>query len=204
MTAKKDSYHHGDLRAALLAAALQVINVEGPRGLSMREVARRAQVSHAAPYRHFADKNDLIVAVVEQGFALLAQTIADSKTAAEDDPVSQFTALGAGYFDFALQYPAFYRVMYSGDLLSSSGQHSLRHTSESTFREMVADIKVCQQLQVVRSGDPAVQALLLMSTVHGFVTLVNDNRIDFLLEEGRDVQEIREAVLDAIVKGIGV
>ena len=68
MTAAKEKYHHGDLRAALLEAALAVISEIGPQGLSIREVARRAGVSHAAPYRHFADRDELILAVVEQGF----------------------------------------------------------------------------------------------------------------------------------------
>ena len=75
MALAKESYHHGDLRTALLDAALDIIADTGPRGLSIREVARRAGVSHAAPYRHFNDKDDLIVAVVERGFDLLQETM---------------------------------------------------------------------------------------------------------------------------------
>ena len=75
MQANKTTYHHGDLRSALLDAALTVINEAGSSQLTIREVARRAGVSHTAPYRHFADKDELIVAVVEQGFELLQQTM---------------------------------------------------------------------------------------------------------------------------------
>ena len=92
MPAPKPSYHHGDLRSALLDAALDIISELGPQQLTIREVARRAGVSHAAPYRHFADKDQLILAVVEQGFELMRQTIADKKAAAPQDDLHQFAA----------------------------------------------------------------------------------------------------------------
>ena len=94
-----------------------------------RKVARRAGVSHAAPYRHFADKDALIVAVVERGFDLMRDTMQAQKATAGDDPLSQFTASGMAYVEFALQYPAYYRVMFSGDLINSEGHVSLQHTS---------------------------------------------------------------------------
>lgn len=203
MTPAKSSYHHGDLRTALLDAALAIINELGPQQLTIREVARRAGVSHTAPYRHFADKDELIVAVVEQGFELMRQTMADKKAAAPQDPINQFAASGMAYIDFALQYPAYYRVMYSGDLLSRTGQQTLQHTSSATFAELIEDMKTCQQLNILRPGDPAQQALAILSTVHGFVTLVNDNRVGALLGEDYQLEEIRDTVMAAILQGIG-
>lgn len=204
MANAKSNYHHGDLRTALLDAALTVVNEQGPQGLSIREVARRAGVSHAAPYRHFADKDELILAVVERGFELMQQTMLAEKDAADDDPVSQFAASGLAYVNFALKHPAYYRVMFSGDLLSSSGHISLQHTSRDAFKEMVADIEQCQRLQIVRPGDPVTQALAIWSTVHGFVTLVNDNRISHLIGEDYSLDAIRDTVLAAIFEGLGL
>jgi AcrR family transcriptional regulator len=201
--AAKPNYHHGDLRSALLEAALNVINESGPQQLTIREVARRAGVSHTAPYRHFADMDELIRAVVEQSFELMQQTLRDRKAAAPQDPLNQFAASGQAYIDFGLQYPAYYRVMYSGDLLSSTGQQSLQHTSSDTFSEMVRDMETCQKLNILRPGDPAKQALAIISTVHGFVTLVNDNRVDALLGEDFDVEEARDSVMAAIFEGLG-
>ena len=203
MTAAKARYHHGDLRAALLDAALAVISEIGPQGLTIREVARRAGVSHAAPYRHFADRDELILAVVEQGFELMQKTMQAEKAAAPADPISQFAASGLAYVNFALQHPTYYRVMFSGDLLSSTGHVSLRHTSREALQEMVADIAQCQQLGVVRSGDPVMYALAILSTIHGFVSLVNDNRIGHLLGNPYSLHDVRDSVLRLIFEGIG-
>lgn len=204
MKAEKTTYHHGDLRAALLAQALEIINEQGPQGLTIREVARRVGVSHTAPYRHFADKDELLVAVVEQGFALMQETMQASKAAADPAPLSQFAAAGTAYIEFALEYPAYYRVMYSGDLLFNAGQQALQHTSAATFRDLVADVETCQQLKLIRPGDPAQQALAILATVHGFVTLVNDGRVEALLGQSYDVAAIRDVVMAAIFQGIGI
>jgi hypothetical protein len=94
--------------------------------------------------------------------------------------------------------------MYSGDLLSSTGQQSLQHTSSDTFRQLVDDISTCQQLGVLRPGDPALQALAILSTVHGFVTLVNDNRVSTLLGPDYELEEVRDMVLTSTFQGLGV
>ena len=203
MTAAKAKYHHGDLRTALLDAALDVIGEIGPQGLTIREVARRAGVSHAAPYRHFTDKDELILAVVERGFALLQQTMQERKDAAPRDAINQFAASGMAYVDFALNHPAYYRVMFSGDLLSSTGHVSLQHTSSEALQDMVADIARCQELGMVKKGDPVPQALAILSTIHGFVSLVNDNRVQHLLDNPYSLDQIRDMVLASIFEGIG-
>ncbi len=203
MTALKQAYHHGDLRTALLASALTIIEDTGPQGLTIREVARRAGVSHAAPYRHFEDKDDLILAVVEQGFDLMYETMQQAKRDAGNDPLDQFAASGMAYFDFAMEYPAYYRVMFSGDLISSSGQESLQHTSTSSFEQMMDDIRMCQQLGVVKAGDPMLQAIFIVSTVHGFVSLANDNRISNLVNDKYTMDQLKEFVMASIFEGLG-
>jgi AcrR family transcriptional regulator len=202
VAAAKEKYHHGDLRAALLDAALAVLTEIGPQGLTIREVARRVGVSHAAPYRHFSDRDELILAVVEQGFEKMQQTMQTEKTSAPDDPVSQFAAGGLAYVAFALQHPAYYRVMFSGDLLSSTGDLSLQHTSREALQEMVSNITECQRLGLVRQGDPVMQALTILSTIHGFVCLVNDNRIGHLIDKPYSLEDIRDEVLKMIFQGL--
>ena len=203
VTIAKEKYHHGDLRSALLEAALMVLNELGPQGLSIREVARRAGVSHAAPYRHFTDKDELILAVVEQGFDLMQQTMAAEKAAAGPEPLDQFAASGLAYVNFALEHPAYYRVMFSGDLLSSTGHVSFQHTSSNAIQEMVSDIKVGQEIGVMRQGDPVIQALTIWSTIHGFVSIVNDNRIGHLIGEPFSLDRVRDEVLTMIFQGVG-
>jgi AcrR family transcriptional regulator len=202
LAAVKEKYHHGDLRAALLDAALDVLTEIGPQGLTIREVARRAGVSHAAPYRHFADRDELILAVVEQGFETMQHTMQTEKAAAPADPVSQFAASGMAYIAFALQHPAYYRVMFSGDLLSSTGDLSLQHTSRQALQDMISNITQCQQLGLVRKGDPVTQALTILSTIHGFVSLVNDNRIGHIMDKSYSLERIRDDVLRMIFEGL--
>lgn len=203
MPAAKDKYHHGDLRAALLDAAVEVIDEIGPQGLTIREVARRVGVSHAAPYRHFDDRDDLILTAVEHGFELLQATMEAAKAAAADDAISQFAASGLAYLDFALGNPAYYRVMFSGDLLSPVGNLTLQHTSREALDDLVASISECQRLGLVRAGDPATHALTILSTLHGFVSLVNDNRVQHLVENQYSVEGLRDAVLENLFAGIG-
>lgn len=203
MAATKQAYHHGDLRSALLTAALDVISEIGPQGLTIREVARRAGVSHAAPYRHFTDKDELILAVVEQGFELMQATMQNEQKQAAEDPIHQFAATGLGYVNFALQHPAYYRVMFSGDLLSTTGHVSLQHTSEQALQDMVTQIQQCQALGIVREGDAVMQALTIWSTIHGYVSLVNDNRIGHLVDIENSPDAIRDAVLAMLFQGLG-
>jgi AcrR family transcriptional regulator len=204
VTALKQAYHHGDLRSALLEAALTIIADTGPQGLTIREVARRAGVSHAAPYRHFEDKDDLILAVVEQGFELMYDTMMQAKQDAGGDPLDQFAASGMAYFNFAMEFPAYYRVMFSGDLISSSGQESLQHTSNASFEQMMKDLELCQELGIVKSGDTMLHAISIVSTVHGFVSLANDNRIANLVGERYSMDQLKEIVMATIFEGIGV
>jgi AcrR family transcriptional regulator len=111
------TYHPGDLRAAVLSAAWKMVEKEGVAGLSLREAARRAGVSHNAPYRHFADRDALLQALVEEGFAEL-RTALENRTGRE---------LGEAYIAFALERPERFRLLFSGaradaDLLARFAQ----------------------------------------------------------------------------------
>lgn len=199
--ARKRGYHHGDLRAALLEAALAIVNETGPAALSIREVARRAGVSHAAPYRHFRNRDALIEGVVEEGFALLQQAMLRRMADASADPLEQFAASGTAYVEFALEYPSHYRVIFGGNLLSrEASQH---RAGDEVLAAMIDSLRQCQALGIVRAGDPVHQALAIWSLIHGFVSLLIDHRIDHLLGSGHTLEAIRDAVLVSIFAGIG-
>jgi AcrR family transcriptional regulator len=109
--ASKRAYHHGNLRPALIAAALREIAHEGPDGFSLRGVARRAGVSAAAVYRHFRDKEDLLVAVAGECADRLGAALAQAVASAPSDPLSRFRATGIAFVRFAVAHPEHFRAL---------------------------------------------------------------------------------------------
>src|SRR6478672_9368201 len=121
---KRDTYHHGDLKRALTEAALELVKEKGPKGFTLREVARRAGVSAAAPYRHFADKSQLLAAVATQGFVQLHETL--TATAAKTtDLHAQVIAMGRTYVRWAITHADYYQVMFGSELDKSDNPELL-------------------------------------------------------------------------------
>ena len=113
-TEQRDTYHHGDLKRALTEAALGLVKEKGPKGFTLREVARRAGVSAAAPYRHFSDKAQLLAAVATQGFIQLHEAL--SAAAAETaDLTRQVLDMGRAYARWAVTHPDYYQVMFGAE-----------------------------------------------------------------------------------------
>ncbi|MFD3943702.1 TetR/AcrR family transcriptional regulator [Streptomyces sp. NPDC058579] len=111
---RKSGYHHGDLRRTIVAAAVAAIDESGLDGWSLRELARRAGVSHAAPAHHFGDKTGVLTAIATDGFTLLA----DALEAAEQD----FLAAGLAYVDFAVNHPVHFAVMFQPSLYAADDE----------------------------------------------------------------------------------
>src|SRR6201998_3493467 len=107
----KRSYHHGNLRQALLDAGVALIGEVGPKGFTIREVARRAGVSHNAPYRHFRDKDELLAVLAAEGFELLTASMTRS-AAGGRDVLDRFRLSGRGYVEFALDWRQHFQVMF--------------------------------------------------------------------------------------------
>jgi len=112
-----DRYHHGDLPNALRSAAVDVITEKGLGHFSLREVARRAGVSHAAPAHHFGDTTGLLTSLAIQGFDKLGEVITEA-SAGIDDPEERLIAIGRGYVETGLRYPAHCQVMFRTDLVN--------------------------------------------------------------------------------------
>ena len=111
---RADAYQHGDLRRALIQAGLKLLSEGGVAGLSLRAAAELAGVSHAAPYRHFRDKNALVAAIAEEGFRLLtAEMRAAIVACGSSDLLVRLRAAGSGYVTFALRHPAYFRTIFS-------------------------------------------------------------------------------------------
>lgn len=108
----KRGYHHGNLKQALVDAALELIAEAGPRGFTMAEAAKRADVSAAAPYRHFAGREELIVELARQGFELFADLLEFAYKDGQPSPLAAFEAVGRAYLAFARKHPGHYIAMF--------------------------------------------------------------------------------------------
>ncbi|MFC4020625.1 TetR/AcrR family transcriptional regulator [Micromonospora sp. GCM10011542] len=175
-------YHHGDLRRTLLAAAVKVVEEAGPAALSLRDLARRAGVSHAAPAHHFGDKAGLLTALATQGFDLLADTL----EATGDD----LLAAGVAYVDFAVRHRAHFEVMFRPDLHRADDAElaAARGRAGAALRAGVATLPP--------AGVPADtdrDALAAWSIAHGFATLWLAGALPARV--GDDPQEAARAVL---------
>src|SRR5690242_15476760 len=113
-------YHHGDLRRALLDAALQLVVERGRPDFTLREVARQAGVSHNAPYNHFADKAELVVALTIEGFHKLEVALRSSYERHAGTPLERTLAVSSAYLRFALDHPAVYSLLFRPELRQSS------------------------------------------------------------------------------------
>ncbi len=163
--AKRGTYHHGDLKRALTEAALQLVQEKGPKGFTLREVARRAGVSAAAPYRHFADKAQLLAAVAAQGFVQLHETL-DATAATTTDLSEQVLAMGKAYVRWAATHPDYYQVMFGSELDNTESPEVLT-AGERAFDDLLDAIARCQGAGLLPTGDPREIAGPTWSLLHG-------------------------------------
>lgn len=173
---RQSKYHHGDLRRALLDAALELVQQEGIATLSLREVARRAGVSHAAPYRHFPSREALLAAVAEEGFHDF-QTALQNAADQANSPLEALQATGIAYVDFALDHSAHFRVMFGGGTGKACDYPDLVAASEGAFAVLLATIQRCIEDGSLRDAPPAELALAAWSTVHGLAALLLDGML---------------------------
>ena len=210
---KQGPYHHGQLRQALLDAALQLITQRGIDHLTLREVARQAGVSHAAPYHHFADKSALIEAVVVESFHAFGTALRESATPS-GSALDNLTALGKAYVRFAVEHSASFRLMYRPELRQPSLPEGQEHSGMSSVIDkaaleayhVLADrIRACQEEGFIPIGSLTPLTLTAWSTVHGVAVLLLDGSLGSFLQEGQsrvEADRLTERVIRTLLHGL--
>ena len=175
--ANKKTYHHGDLRNALLAAALALVEEDGLEGLSLRKVAARVGVSHAAPEHHFPTLRHLMNAMAIAGFELFTQSIADERVAAPNTPDQQMRAAARGYLGYARAHPALFRLMFTSNLLDWSDP-VLQEKAGLGHMQLVEICVPAAEFMGLRTDEER-RALesLVWSQVHGQAHLMIDQKL---------------------------
>jgi AcrR family transcriptional regulator len=166
------TYYGGDLRRDLLDTALELIARDGPSAVSLRALARRLGVSHAAPANHFPDKAALFTAIAVEGFGLLAEAIEDGVRQLGRDATAgqRFRAAGRAYTGFALAHPAHFAVMWQRDLLHQDDP-KLVAAGDTTFELLLGSVRDIQSEGWAAGRDPQAVAYLAWSVVHGLAAL---------------------------------
>jgi AcrR family transcriptional regulator len=197
------AYHHGDLRAALLAAAETELAEKGVQGFTLRGCARRAGVSHAAPAHHFADVTALLTEMAAIGFERLTKAMRERRSRAPADARAQFVASGEGYIAFALQNPQHFALMFGRAGLDRANPR-LAAAGRSAFGELldvVGGVTGVKDPLAERRGRRDV--MFAWSFVHGFAKLRVENRLEALTKAGSaEEQEDIAALLERIVPSI--
>jgi len=176
MTRKK-AYHHGNLRQALIDAAFELIEERGVPALTLREVARRVGVTHAAPKRHFADRSALVATLAEHGFRGLAAHVESVRSSRQPrDSAERLRALGVAYIEYAIAHPAHLRVMFSPEVADKTRYPELQRAADVVHDMLHGGIETAQREGLVRRGDPNPLAFAAWSMVHGCATLLIDGQ----------------------------
>ena len=184
------TYHHGDLKNALIKAGVEILAEEGLGGLSLRKVAKQAGVSHAAPYSHFADKQALIAAISTEGFKQLYLQIKSVFEMHRADPETLLIETAWAYVQFALNEPDRFKLMFSSVLEKEKEYAEFVEISQENFSQLVKIVETCQQVGVLKSGVSDVVAVSVWSTVHGFTSLLLEGQISHTVLEKASLKDL--------------
>jgi AcrR family transcriptional regulator len=195
------AYHHGDLPAALLASVESAIADSGVSGVSLRDVARRAGVSHSAPAHHFGSKAGLLTAFAAAGYQLLAESVIKEVAASDAaDGAAELAAIGRGYVRFAVGHPAHFEVMFRLDALDP-GNAEFAAASEAAYGLLTATVERCRAAGRLHGRPPEVVAVSAWSLVHGLSALWISGRLSERITE-QDPQRLAAAVSDLFVEAV--
>lgn len=201
---REKPYHHGDLRAALIQAGLAILAEEGVQGLSLRAAARRAGVSHAAPYRHFADKEALLAAIAEEGFNMFAADVEAARARFPASPRAQLEESAWAYVRFALAHPDHLRVMFGGLIENPQAYPGLRDAGSRAFSVLVKIMRAGQAAEVMVAGEPRLLALVAWSQVHGLSLLLIGHQVPPDVSAALDAEQLARLCSRTLYEGLAL
>ena len=190
---KKENYHHGNLRAALLSAALDLLHEEGIEALSLREVARRAGVSPGAPYHHFKSKGDLVCELAKERLEHL-DVVSRKALEGLKTPQERLKAIGVAYVMYAVKHPAEFRLMFSPERRSPLSQE--KPEGAPVFRVLVGVIDKLRETR--RDLDRETAAITAWSLVHGLADLLVDGPLAPMAADLEQVRTLAEQVTEGL------
>ena len=201
---KRTAYHHGDLRATLLRVGLELVAERGINGFTLREVARRAGVSHAAPYHHFADRGALVRAIVAESYGALAAALEDGASGGADDPLARIQAMGEGYVAFALANPDRYRLMFRTELAGEgSDADDVNRAGAEAFGALVGAVEAAHRAgRLADDVDVGSTAAACWATVHGVASLLIDGALGIRADQPDRARHLASRLIGITLRGL--
>ena len=191
------SYHHGDLRQALLVAAKALIAEAGIENLSLRKLAERAGVSRTAPYHHFSDKNDLLCAIAAQGFLRRHQEARDTFNNSRLTAEEKFAEFICGYIRFAANNPEEYELMFGRNIWKQKNStQELRDVAYPCFQHQLEMITSWQQMGLISGDNPLRTSQVIWGAVHGIAKLW----IDGIYTDSAQIEEVSFCAVKLFIK----
>jgi AcrR family transcriptional regulator len=189
-------YHHGDLRNALIQAGTELLARDGIAGLSLRKAAKRAGVSHSAPYNHFPDKQALVAAISTHGLQVVRERMAAARKRGRD-PYRQLVEAAWEIVRFGLEQPDLYQVTFGNAVEREEDYPAYVEEAHRGFDELVELVASCQAAGVIAPGPADVAATGLWSLVHGLVSLLRNRQLPRRLLERTPPRELLLQILRA-------
>ncbi len=175
----RTTYHHGDLKNSLIKAGIEILAQEGTGGLSLRRVARKAGVSHAAPYAHFTDKQALLAAIAAEGHRKIHERLTVVLASRSNDPLRLLVGSAWAYVSFGLEFPDYYKVTFSGTLENEHNYPEFMEISQRNIQLLKDIIEQCRSAGILQTEeiDSEIQAISLWGQLHGLVSLLIQGQI---------------------------
>ena len=194
------TYHHGDLKNALIQAGVEILSKEGVGGLSLRKVAQRAGVSHNAPYSHFPDKQSLIAAISTEGFKQLYDEVEIAILSHPDDPKRQLQDGASAYLRFAMNHTDTFKIMFSSALKKEKDYPAFVEISHRAFGRVVDIVRACQEAGLLRPAPPELTAITVWGQIHGIVSLMLEGQISHTVLDQSEIHDIILFSIDQILR----
>ena len=198
----RKNYHHGDLKNALIQAGIEILAKEGIGGLSLRKAARKAGVSHSAPYAHFTDKQNLIAAIASDGHKKIYEQFETIRARHSDNPLRQFVAGAWAFVEFGLSSPDHYKITFSGAIQDEHSHSEFIEYSQRNMQILRDIVEQCRSAGVLNNQDidSELQAVSIWGLLHGLVLLMIQGQVPGNLMKSVQPKDMLLAALQQVVR----